>query len=57
MRALTRTLRMIRVEHSVFALPFALSGAWLAAQGVPPWADLPENTISSHSRPLWPIQI
>jgi len=39
-RALTRTLRMIRVEHSVFALPFALSGAWLAAQGVPPWADL-----------------
>lgn len=31
---------MIRVEHSVFALPFALSGAWLAAAGVPPAADL-----------------
>jgi len=34
------TLRMIRFEHSVFALPFALAGAWLAAAGVPPLADL-----------------
>lgn len=31
---------MIRFEHSVFALPFALSGAWLAASGVPPLTDL-----------------
>lgn len=31
---------MIRFEHSVFALPFALSGAWLAAEGTPPWLDL-----------------
>lgn len=31
---------MIRFEHSVFALPFALSGAWLAAGGLPPWIDL-----------------
>jgi len=29
------TLEMIKWEHSVFALPFALSGAMLAARGVP----------------------
>lgn len=40
MNALARTLRMIRFEHSVFALPFALAGAWLAAAGAPPWRDL-----------------
>ncbi len=40
MSRLARTLRMIRVEHSVFALPFALAGAWLAAGGVPRWTDL-----------------
>jgi len=31
------TLEMIKVEHSVFALPFALTGAMLAAQGWPSW--------------------
>lgn len=35
-----RTLRMIRFEHSVFALPFALAGAFLAALGPPPALDL-----------------
>jgi 4-hydroxybenzoate polyprenyltransferase len=35
-----RTLRMIRFEHSVFALPFALAGAFLAAGGPPPALDL-----------------
>lgn len=40
MSKLARTLRMIRFEHSVFALPFALAGAWLASEGVPPLADL-----------------
>lgn len=40
MSALADTLRMIRFEHSVFALPFALSGAWLAARGMPPLRDL-----------------
>ncbi len=34
------TLRMVKFEHSIFALPFALSGAWLAADGIPPWMDL-----------------
>lgn len=27
--------RMVKIEHSVFALPFAFSGAFLAAQGLP----------------------
>ena len=30
------TLEMIKWEHSIFALPFALTGALLAAQGIPP---------------------
>ncbi|MBC7190105.1 UbiA family prenyltransferase, partial [Candidatus Aerophobetes bacterium] len=28
-------LRMIKIEHSVFALPFAFAGALLAAGGIP----------------------
>lgn len=40
MNSLGTTLRMVRFEHSVFALPFALAGAWIAAQGLPPWPDL-----------------
>lgn len=28
-------LRLVAFEHSIFALPFALQGAWLAARGVP----------------------
>lgn len=31
---------MIKFEHSVFALPFALLGALLAARGWPPWSVL-----------------
>jgi 4-hydroxybenzoate polyprenyltransferase len=34
------TLEMIKWEHSIFALPFALSGAMLAAGGWPPWRKL-----------------
>jgi 4-hydroxybenzoate polyprenyltransferase len=34
------TLEMIKWEHSVFALPFALAGAMLAAGGLPPAAKL-----------------
>jgi len=34
------TLDMIKWEHSVFALPFALCGAMLAAGGVPAWRQL-----------------
>lgn len=34
------TLEMIKVEHSVFALPFALTGAMLAAKGWPSWRQV-----------------
>jgi 4-hydroxybenzoate polyprenyltransferase len=34
------TLGMIKWEHSIFALPFALTGAMLAAGGLPPWRVL-----------------
>jgi 4-hydroxybenzoate polyprenyltransferase len=34
------TLEMIKWEHSVFALPFALTAALLAAGGLPRWATL-----------------
>jgi 4-hydroxybenzoate polyprenyltransferase len=33
-------LRLVRFSHSIFALPFALQGAWLAARGVPPLRTL-----------------
>src|SRR5437660_8416261 len=36
-RNLRVTLEMIKWEHSIFALPFALCGAMLAAGGVPAW--------------------
>jgi 4-hydroxybenzoate polyprenyltransferase len=34
------TLEMIRFEHSIFALPFALVGAMLAVRGWPTWRQL-----------------
>ena len=34
------TLEMIKWEHSIFALPFALCGAMLAAGGFPPLHQL-----------------
>jgi 4-hydroxybenzoate polyprenyltransferase len=34
------TLEMIKFEHSVFALPFALTGAMLAARGWPAWRQI-----------------
>src|SRR5947209_11027126 len=34
------TLEMIKWEHSIFALPFALCGAMLAAGGWPSWWQL-----------------
>jgi len=35
MTALRDYASLVRFSHSIFALPFALSGAWLAARGVP----------------------
>jgi 4-hydroxybenzoate polyprenyltransferase len=40
LRSIGVTLEMIKWEHSVFALPFALTGAMLAAHGWPPAAKL-----------------
>jgi 4-hydroxybenzoate polyprenyltransferase len=39
-RNLKITLEMIKWEHSIFALPFALCGALLGAGGVPAWRQL-----------------
>lgn len=39
-RNLKITLEMIKWEHSIFALPFALCGAMLAAGGLPGWRQL-----------------
>ena len=36
LRSTAVTLEMIKWEHSIFALPFALTGAMLAAHGFPP---------------------
>jgi len=33
-------LEMIKIEHTLFALPFALMGALLAARGLPQWSTL-----------------
>ena len=38
--ALAPWFRLVAFRHSVFALPFALQGAWLAARGVPRALDL-----------------
>jgi 4-hydroxybenzoate polyprenyltransferase len=40
LRNLRLTLEMIKWEHSIFALPFALCGAMLAAHGFPGWHQL-----------------
>jgi 4-hydroxybenzoate polyprenyltransferase len=40
LRNVGTTLEMIKWEHSIFALPFALSGAMLAAAGWPAWPKL-----------------
>ena len=34
------TLEMIKFEHSIFALPFALTGAMLAERGLPSWRQI-----------------
>src|SRR5580698_4992451 len=40
LRSIGTTLEMIKWEHSIFALPFALTGAMLAAHGWPRPAQL-----------------
>lgn len=38
--------RMIKIEHSIFALPYAWAGAFLAANGLPSWKILVFLTIA-----------
>lgn len=38
--------RMIKIEHSIFALPYAWAGAFLAAGGLPPWQALALLTVA-----------
>lgn len=40
LRSIGTTLEMIKWEHSFLTLPFGLTGAVLAAQGIPPWRTL-----------------
>ena len=40
LRSFGATLEMIKWEHSIFALPFALTGAMLAAAGWPSWVKV-----------------
>jgi 4-hydroxybenzoate polyprenyltransferase len=40
LRSVGTTLEMIKWEHSIFALPFALTGAVLAAGGWPEWLKI-----------------
>jgi 4-hydroxybenzoate polyprenyltransferase len=38
--------RLVKIEHSVYALPFAYAGAFLAAAGMPSWTDLVWITVA-----------
>jgi len=38
--------RMIKIEHSIFALPFAFAGAFIASGGVPAWKPFVLLTIA-----------
>jgi 4-hydroxybenzoate polyprenyltransferase len=40
MKRVLDLLSLVKFSHSIFALPFALQGAWLAARGVPPLEKL-----------------
>ncbi len=40
MRQVAITLEMIKFQHTLFALPFALLSAFVYARGVPPWTTL-----------------
>ncbi len=38
--------RLVKIEHSVYALPFAYAGAFLAAGGMPSWGQLAWITVA-----------
>jgi 4-hydroxybenzoate polyprenyltransferase len=41
-----RFASLVRIEHTVFALPFAYAGAFLAVGGWPGWADIAWITVA-----------
>jgi len=41
-----RLASLVRIEHTVFALPFAYAGAFLAVDGWPGWADMVWITVA-----------
>jgi 4-hydroxybenzoate polyprenyltransferase len=45
-RNIRTTLEMIKIEHTLFALPFAFLGAVLAARGIPTWTQIFWITIA-----------
>ncbi len=38
--------RLVKIEHSIYALPFAYAGAFLAARGAPTWSQLLWITVA-----------
>src|SRR5579862_4955676 len=40
LRKVSATFEMIKVQHSLFALPWAFVAAFYAAGGMPPWGKL-----------------
>jgi len=50
------TLEMIKWEHSIFALPFALTAVLLAANGLPGWRTLAWILLAMVSASI-PVQV
>lgn len=46
MKATALFLKELRIEHTLFALPFAYAGAVFASRGMPPWAALGWITVA-----------
>ncbi|MBV8490926.1 MAG: UbiA family prenyltransferase [Candidatus Eremiobacteraeota bacterium] len=46
MRSVSLFLKEIRIEHTLFALPFAYAGAVLAARGLPTWLQIGWITLA-----------
>lgn len=45
-RTLAAYLNLVRFQHTLFALPFAYVGMWLAADGLPGWATIGWVTLA-----------
>ena len=45
-RTVAAYLRLVRFQHTLFALPFAYAGMWLAAGGFPGWATFGWVTLA-----------